>query len=488
MNKRKENDLKEMSRKERKEYKKKRNFNKEFSIVTYSFVFIFILLIGYLIYFNIVRADSYVKSPYNARQDSYAKHVVKGNILDKDANVLAKTEFADDGSEYRVYPYGNLYSHVVGYSAYGKGGLESRLNTDLLTSHSFVLDKIKREFHDEKQIGDNVITTLDTRLQTAASEALGNQKGAVVAIEPSTGKILAMVSKPDYDPNSVVENWEALNSSEDSVMLNRATKGQYVPGSTFKVVSALEFMRENPDFENYSYDCSGTIEHEGVSISCYNHTAHGVVSLRDSLAVSCNTSFSNIGLNLNTKSFIKTSEELLFDKSLPGGFGSPKSSVGLTKDGTDADKMMTAMGQGRIQVSPYHMALIASAIANGGTLMEPYIVDTIVNDTGTKVKSTTPSVYKKLMTADESSFLKAAMTDVVDHGTATNLGRNGYDVAGKTGTAEYSSDKEKNHSWFIGFTNPDNPEVAISVIIESSDGNAVASAIAGAVFDAYYYN
>ncbi|HIW22149.1 MAG TPA: penicillin-binding protein 2, partial [Candidatus Dorea intestinavium] len=348
---------------------------------------------GYLIYFNIVRADSYVKSPYNARQDSYAKHVVKGNILDKDANVLAKTEFADDGSEYRVYPYGNLYSHVVGYSAYGKGGLESRLNTDLLTSHSFVLDKIKREFHDEKQIGDNVITTLDTRLQTAASEALGNQKGAVVAIEPSTGKILAMVSKPDYDPNSVVENWEALNSSEDSVMLNRATKGQYVPGSTFKVVSALEFMRENPDFENYSYDCSGTIEHEGVSISCYNHTAHGVVSLRDSLAVSCNTSFSNIGLNLNTKSFIKTSEELLFDKSLPGGFGSPKSSVGLTKDGTDADKMMTAMGQGRIQVSPYHMALIASAIANGGTLMEPYIVDTIVNDTGTKVKSTTPSVY-----------------------------------------------------------------------------------------------
>lgn len=477
-----------MSRKERKDYKKKRNFNKEFSIVTYSFVFIFILLIAYLIYFNIVRADSYVKSPYNARQDTYAKNVVKGNILDKDANVLAKTSTAEDGSEYREYPYGNLYSHVVGYSAYGKGGLESRLNIDLLTSHSFVLDKIKREFNDEKQIGDNVITTLDTRLQSAASDALGSQKGAVVVIEPSTGKILAMVSKPDYDPNTIVTDWEALNSSEDSVMLNRAIKGQYVPGSTFKVVTALEYMREDAGFENYNYDCTGTIEHNGVSISCYNHTAHGVVNLRDSLAYSCNTSFSNIGLSLDIKSFNKTAEELLFDKSLPGGFGASKSSIGLTKDDTDADKMMTAMGQGKIQASPYHMALITAAIANGGNLMEPYIVDSVVNDSGSKVKSTSPSVYKKLMTADEASFLKAAMTDVVDHGTATSLGRNGYDVAGKTGTAEYSSDKEKNHSWFIGFTNPDNPEIAISVIIESADGAAVATSVAGAVFDAYYYN
>lgn len=484
-----------MSRKERKEYKQrdkkrkqaKKDVNKEFAMVTYSFVTIFVLLIGYLVYFNVVRADEYVKNPNNTRQDSYSKHVVRGAILDKDHNVLARTMTTEDGSEYREYPYGNLYAHTVGYSNPSKGGLESRMNLELLTSHSSVFDKVKREFREEKQVGDSVITTLDTRLQSAACDALGSLRGAVIVTEPSTGKILAMVSKPDYDPNTTATNWEALNSSEDSVMLNRATKGLYVPGSTFKLVTSLAYMRNHPDYDNYFYDCQGSIEHNGVSISCYNNSAHGHVNLSDSLAYSCNTSFSNIGLELDVKDFHDTAKTLLFNQKLPGEFGTSKSSIGLTKNSTDGDKMMTAMGQGKLQVSPYHMSLITSAIANGGTLMKPYIVDSLVNDTGSVVKSYDPSVYKKLMSADEASYLKVSMTDVVDHGTAMNLGRNGYDVAGKTGTAEYSSDKEKNHSWFIGFTNPDNPEIAICVIIESADGAATASHVAGIVMDAYYY-
>lgn len=140
-------------------------------------------------------------------------------------------------------------------------------------------------------MGDSVVTTLNLELQEAAYDALGNYKGAVVVMEPSTGKILAMVSKPDFDPNTVAENWDFLNTDQDSVLLNRATQGQYAPGSTFKVVTALEYMRENPDYENYGYNCTGAIEKDGVTIRCYNGHVHGQVGFQDSLAYSCNTSF-----------------------------------------------------------------------------------------------------------------------------------------------------------------------------------------------------
>ena len=149
--------------------------------------------------------------------------------------------------------------------------------------------------------------------------------------------------------------------------------------------------------------------------------------------------------------------------------------------------MMTAMGQGKTQVSPYHMALITSAIANGGILMEPYLVDAVTNYAGTEIEKNMPEQYKRLMTSGEAAALKDYMKSVVDYGTATALSGRSYTAAGKTGTAEYSSDKEKDHSWFVGMTNVDNPELVISVIIESSDGSARAVDVAGRVFDAYYY-
>jgi len=249
----------EMSRKERKEAnrkdkqkaKAKRARNKEFARVTYIFVALFLVLMGYITYFQVARSRDIIRSPYNARQDSYADRVVRGKILDKDGNVLAQTNVSEDGTETREYPYGNMFAHVVGYSVQGKSGLESVENFELLTSNAFFLEKIKNEFQDKKNMGDSVVTTLNLELQEAAYDALGNYKGAVVVMEPSTGKILAMVSKPDFDPNTVAENWDFLNTDQDSVLLNRATQGQYAPGSTFKVVTALEYMRENPDYENY---------------------------------------------------------------------------------------------------------------------------------------------------------------------------------------------------------------------------------------------
>ena len=474
-------------RKIKEEQEDRKTGNREFARVTYLFVGLFLAMMGYLIYFNVFQSKDIINSPYNVRLDSMADRVVRGKILDKDGNVLAKTEVDDNGTETRVYPYRDLYAHVVGYDSHGKSGLESTENFHLLTSNAFFLEKFMKEFREEKNIGDNVITTLDTNLQKAAYDALGNYKGAVVVMDVTTGKILAMVSKPDFDPNTIAVDWNQIADSEDSVLVNRATQGAYAPGSVFKLITTLAYMRENADYANYQYDCESEIEHEGTIIHCAKNKAHGEQDLMTSLANSCNTSYSNIGLTLNISKYRKTAEDLLFNSKLPSTLPYSKSKFQLEKNASSAEIMMTAIGQGKTQVSPYHMALIASAIANGGILMEPYLVDKVVSYTGTEIDKNMPKKYAELMSSEESAQLKEYMKAVVDSGTASSLKNNIYTVAGKTGTAEYSSDKEKAHSWFMGFTNMDNPELAISVVVESADNSGMSAvSVAKKVLNAYY--
>lgn len=433
-----------------------------------------------------------VNSPYNQRQDSFAETVVRGDIVDRNGNVLATTNVADDGTETRSYPYGNVFSHVIGYSdpELGNTGLESVENFELLTSNAFFLEKLQNQFTDSKNRGDTVVTTLDADLQQASYDALGDNRGAVVVMEASTGKILSMVSKPDYDPNSILSDWSTLNSDEEnSPLLNRATQGSYAPGSTFKIVTTLAFMRQNSNFADYTYDCSGEITTGDTTIHCFNGTVHGFEDLRSSIANSCNASFANIGTLLDIDGYRDTAEDLLFNSDLPSVLGYTKSSFALTSESSEAEIMMTAMGQGKTTVSPYHMALITQAIANGGTLMEPYLVDSVTNYTGTEIRRNVPKSYRRLMTSDESAQLKEYMTAVVEEGTGSVLSGSSYTAAGKTGTAEYSlSDGEKTHSWFMGFTNVDNPDLVISVITEGSDGSASGKAvsIAKQIFDSYY--
>lgn len=449
---------------------------------------LFLAMMGYLVYFNAVQSKDIINSPYNVRLDSMADRVVRGKILDKGGNVLAETKVADDGTETRVYPYGELYAHVVGYDSKGKSGLESAENFNLLTSNAFFMEKLVKEIREEKNIGDNVITTLDTNVQKAAYDALGNYKGAVVVMEASTGKILAMVSKPDFDPNMIPTDWEEISTSEESVLLNRATQGAYAPGSVFKLVTALSYIRENADYENYSYVCEGEITHEETTIHCANERVHGSENLIDSFAYSCNSSFSNMGLTLDLAKYRNTAEDLLFNSKLPSVLPYSQSKFQLTKESGTSEVMMTAMGQGKTQVSPYHMALISAAVANGGILMEPYLVDEIVNYTGTSVEKNMPDKYATLMSSEEAAQLKEYMAAVVEYGTATSLGGESYTVAGKTGTAEYSSDKEKAHSWFTGFTNVENPELVISVVVESADNSGMSAvSVAKKVLNAYYY-
>ena len=444
-------------------------------------------MMGYIVYFQVVQSRDIIRSSYNARQDSYADRVVRGDIVDRNGNVLAHSEVQADGSEVREYPYGRLFAHVVGYSDQGKAGLESEMNFELLTSNAFFLEKIKNEFQDKKNMGDSVVTTLNLELQEAAYDALGNYKGAVVVMEPSTGKILAMVSKPDFDLNTVAENWDFLNTDQDSVLLNRATQGQYAPGSTFKVVTALEYMRENKNtYDDFSYTCSGSdYEEGGTTIPCADGNVHKTETLVKAFANSCNSAFSHIGAGLDNASFRELCNTFLFNRNIPVAFEYNKSSFVLNKESGISESQETAIGQGKTMISPLHNLMIASTVANGGKMMTPYVVDYIEDAYGRIVKQYKPSVIEQLMSAEEAEYLTECMEEVIDSGTGSSMRWSSYNAAGKTGSAQYDS-SDNIHSWFVGFAPAENPQIAISVVLEGGYSGSSAQYTAKAVFDAFF--
>ena len=442
--------------------------NRELLLVAYLFVGMFTLLMAYFVYFNTAQADDVINNPYNSRQDTFADRYIRGKILANDGEVLAETALSGDGTETRRYPYKDLFAHVVGYSTVGKTGIESLGNFSLLSSHAFFLEQLENEFKGEKNIGDNVVTTLDVELQKTAYDAMGKYDGAVIALEPSTGKVLAMVSKPTYDPNKIQEQWDALTSEDNdsTALLNRATQGLYPPGSTFKIITTLQYVRENGN---------------------YKHKSHGVQNLMESFAHSCNSSYANIGMDLNMKSFNSLCDSLLFNKELPVSIPYSKSKFAAPAQDDTAQKLMTAIGQGEgTLVSPMHMALITSAIANNGVLMKPYFIDRVENYTGDKVKQYKPAEYGALLSEGEAALLKSYMIDVVEEGTATKLSGQNYTAAGKTGSAEYSSNKTKSHAWFVGFSNVDSPDLVVAVILEGAGaGSDYAVPVAKKLFAAY---
>lgn len=472
---------------ERERKRRSRARNREYTFVSYFFVLIFISLIGYVIYFNAVKSEDFINSPYNTRQDTFSDRVVRGDIVSSDGEVLATTIVNEDGSEDRNYPYNNIFAHVVGYDSNGKSGLESEANFSLLSSHEFFLDQMKNEFRGEKNSGDTVVSTLNANLQVTAYNALGDRKGAVVAIEPSTGKILAMVSKPDFNPNTLSQDWEYLiNDETNSSLLNRATMGQYPPGSTFKVVTALDYFRKKGTLEGYSYLCQGSITMEGHTINCYNGNVHGQEDFYSAFANSCNCAFADIGTDLGGESLRETSEDLLFNKALP--FSSyKKSSFSLDSSSGIPLIMQTSIGQGNTLVSPLHMGLITCAIANKGVLMKPYLIDRVESVTGELVKQTKPETYTRLMSLNEANLLGKLMENVVSNGTASSLSGRGYTAAGKTGSAEFD-EQGSSHSWFIGYSNVEDPDLVVAIIVENGGtGSEAAVPIAGALFDAYYF-
>ena len=199
--------------------------------MSYLFIGIFLSLIAYLVYFNVTQKETYLSDSHNTRQKDYAEKIIRGSIISSDNVELARTDVDEEGNETRVYPHAELFAHVVGYLSKGSSGLEATQNYQLLESHADPLERLKNEFKDQKNIGDNVITTINSHMQQVAYDALGDHKGAVIALEPDTGRVLVSVSKPSFNPNNIDEEWESLNADSDSgVFLNRGLQGQYPTG------------------------------------------------------------------------------------------------------------------------------------------------------------------------------------------------------------------------------------------------------------------
>lgn len=464
--------------------------NREFAVITYCFMGLFVSLMGYFIYFQVYKSDEFINSPYNTRQAAFSQKITRGSILAAGGEVLAETKTDAEGNESRVYPYNNLFSHIVGYSTKGTSGVEALENFDLLRSHTNFVDKAMNEVTDAKSPGDNAVTTLNYNLQYTAYNSLGGNNGAIVVLEPSTGKILAMVSKPDFNPNTLATEWDDIvaDTNAESVLVNRATSGKYPPGSIFKILTALEYIRENPTtYNEYRYQCSGGIS-DGVNIlHCYGNEVHGSIDLKESFAESCNTSFANIGLSLDADKYAKFCESMLFNQSLPTDLEASKSSFVLNSSSGTSQVMATAIGQGETLVTPLHMAMISAAIANDGILMRPYVVDRIENAEGTQVSSSQPKEAGTLLSLQEASILQEYMKAVVTEGTGSKLNGLSYEAAGKTGSAEYSDAKDT-HAWFVGYAHQEGKEdIAIAVIVEGVGvGSSYAVPIAKEVFDAYY--
>lgn len=470
-----------------------KNKNREFAIITYMFLGMFILMMGYFAYFQVFKSEDFINSPYNTRQDKFGEHVVRGSIFSADGKTLAETIVEEDGSETRYYPYGNMFAHAVGYDSNGKSGIESFANFNLLRSHAFFLEQVVNGLKDEKNPGDNVVTTLDYSLQETAYNALGDNDGAVVALEPETGKILAWVSKPDFNPNTIAADWESIISDTDSsnsVLVNRVSQGLYPPGSTFKILTTLEYIRENPNYSDYTYECTGSINVEDTEIHCYDNAVHGTEDLKTSFAKSCNASYANIGLSLNNNSFAKLCDSLLFNKDMPIAYPYQKSSFVLNDESDTSATMQTAIGQGQTLVTPLHMALITSAIANDGVLMKPYIIDHTENYKGISVKQYKPSTYGTLLDEEEAALMQEFMSYVVSDGTGSKLNGQSYTAAGKTGSAEYSNTKGESHAWFTGYASTEEKgTIVVTVIVEGGGaGSTTAVPIAKKMFDTYFQN
>lgn len=453
------------------------------------FTMLFIALIGYLAHFVSTSEQDMINNSYNSRQEILLSQNYRGTIYSRDGDILAETQLDAGQNETRIYPYKNLFSHIVGYSTQGRMGVEALANYYLINTNTSLNNKVANDMAGVKNPGDNVYTTLDVEIQQVAEEQLNIYKGAVVVTEIQTGKILALVSHPDFDPNEITDIWDSLvNNDSSSVLVNRATQGLYPPGSTFKIITALEYIRENPDsYNSYHFNCPGYFKTGDSKISCYHGSNHGQVNFEKSFAKSCNSSFANIGMGLDRNAFADTLEDLLFNRELPLTLTYAKSSVQVSENMTTDEIMQTSIGQGKTQITPMHLNMITCAIANKGILMKPYVIERVENDAGNVVKSFKPSTYGKLMDESEADALKELMTAVVESGTATKLKGLNYTAAGKTGSAEYNNVKGDSHAWFTGFAPAENPEVCVTIIVEGAgSGGDYAVPIARRIFDAYF--
>ncbi|MBR2264186.1 MAG: penicillin-binding protein 2 [Firmicutes bacterium] len=460
---------------------------RSFATIKHLYLFLAALMILFLTKTMLIDGSKIRVNTYNPRLANAEEHYIRGSIYDASGNLLAYTKVESDGTKTRVYPFGETYAHVTGYSLRSKTCMELVLNEKLLSSDRFT-DQLEYLFGGDDIRGNNAILTIDGGLQQKAYELLKNVHGAVVISEPSTGKILALVSTPAYDPNTVSEEWEDLTNRDDSPLYSRAMQGQYPPGSTFKIITSLAAYRDG-SLRNYEYDCEGEVEIGRTTLPCYHSTAHGEQDIYDAFANSCNTYFATLGLRIGGDDLRKTADSLHLNDRID--FVLPQSMSHVIVSDADNEQMIaeTAIGQGQNQITPFSMNMIAAAIGNRGMLYRPYIVDRIENAEGKTVEKYLPAMYDSaVMTTDEADFLEQLMDGVIAYGTAYMLNDLPCDVYGKTGTAQIAEgDDTEPHSWFTGYTKVGGKTgIAITVMIENGAESYPALPIVHDLLDYYY--
>lgn len=426
-------------------------------------------LVVYLGYFYTTEREAVLSHPSNRRMDLFSDRVLRGTITDWKGEALAFSYLGEDGTEYRRYPYGEYFAHTIGYIGNGKTGLESAANYYLLTSSAPFLEKIYHELQEEKNQGDTLVTTMDLELTQIAGQALEGKSGAIVAIEPSTGNVLTMVSSPGFDPEDVEDNYEEISSdSENAPLLNRAASGMYPPGSVFKMITALSIVRQYPDtWQDFTFTCQGVNEIEGYQVRCSGETAHGTVNLETALEKSCNGYFAAIGQMLDLDQFRSDCESVMMNQEIPFTLSAKESRFVLDSESDKWEELQTYFGQGNTQVTPLYMALFTSAVANDGLMMAPRLMTQVKSIDDKVVKTFDTEQIGQVMTAEEADLLTDFMVGVVENGTGESMKSSSYTVAAKTGSAQFDSTKDT-HAWVIAFAPAEDPQIAIAAILEES--------------------
>lgn len=450
--------------------------------VFWILVVLFFLVIGTM--FKLVAFDrqKIASNSYNSRLGYENGDFKRGSIYDTNGNVMAESVKSSDGGYDRTYPYGESAANITGYIGAGAAGIEAVENYELLGLDNEISQRVKQMFSDSEMTGDDVYLTIDMDIQELAYELLGDNKGAAVVMNPTTGSIIAMASTPSFDPNTVKEDWSELSTDEDSPMLNRATQGLYPPGSTFKIVTALSAMRNMDDLDNFVFDCEGEVQLGDKIIHCFNSKVHGVLSIDDAMAYSCNCTFASIGEEIGSAKLRQTADDLNMNADITFDLPLSDTIVSLSRFSSMSELAETSIGQGKTLVTPLYMAMLISSVANDGVMMQPYMIEKVTDSNGNAKTTTIPKVYDTVMTPEEADRLTEMLTEVVNRGTGTAASLRGYQAAGKTGTAE--NENEYDHSWFVGFASTDKPEVAVAVILENVSGSARATPIGGKLMQA----
>ena len=450
----------------------------------------------------VVRANSLNADSRNMRALYHEYAAPRGAILASDGTVMAMSDPIDDSFQYqRKYMNGNVYAPVTGYysiTSPADRGIEASRDRLLSgQSDSLWMDRAKSLFTGTQNKGASIETSINPRMQETAYRMLGGMSGSVVAIEPSTGRILAMVSTPSYDPGALTGHdssdasraYQELARRADNPMLNRATSQLYPPGSTFKVVvaaAALESGQYSPDSEipaGASYTLPGTA-YDMTNATAAGDGVNGKISMQYALAYSSNTAFSQLGVSLGGKTIADQAKKFGYGSTITldgtNSSGSPMRAVASKFPGEQTpDKIaLASIGQGDTLATPLQDAMIAAAVANGGTLMQPTLVDRVRSSDLSVISETTPSVYSQTFSADTSQALTEMMEGVTTK-SYPDLQIPGMQVAAKSGTAQIGAGNTSNDGWMIGFAPADKPKVAVAVVVHgiSSYGMEIAGPI-----------